>query len=67
MLLALASIALAAPKPDLTTTITLPAVVPMVESSDTYTVRVNNIGTKDAYNVTVVITLPQTHRSEERV
>lgn len=63
MLLALTSLAFAAPKPDLTTTIIPPTTVPMVESSATYSVRVNNIGSKDASGVNIIITLPQTHTS----
>lgn len=63
MLLALASFAMAASKPDLTTTITRTTALPMVESSATYNVRVNNTGTRDASGVNVTITLPQTHTS----
>lgn len=47
---------------DLTTGITLPASA-TVDTQATYTVRVNNIGNRDASNVTVSIQLPVTHTS----
>lgn len=63
MLLALTSFALAANRPDLTTTITLPSTVPYVYANGTYSVKVSNGGNADASNVVVTVTLPRSHTS----
>ena len=50
---------------DLTTTITVAPTVSQVYSNATYTVRVSNIGNKNASNCTVQIALPATHTSPQ--
>ena len=59
-----ASSAMAAPAPNLAVQITPPGLTP-VYSTGTYTVRVSNIGTKDAAAVSLTIQLPKTATSPQ--
>ena len=59
-----ASAAFAAPAPNLSVQITPPGITP-VYSTGTYTVRVSNIGNKDAAAVSLTIQLPKTGTSPQ--